>query len=276
VTHAAKEADFAPSGVITLTTDIGHKGPFVAMMKGVMLCRFPTAKIVDVTHETSPHFPAEAGFWLERSYRYFPLGSVHLGVVDPGVGTGREILVVVSDGHVFVAPDNGLIGTIAERENARVHRLDLDEVPGVDRDAVSATFHGRDVFAPLGAELAAGRVKPNSLGPTVDSVVPSWIEPPTVTKKRVAGVVVTRDSFGNLITNIDAELIEAFKSPVVVAGGLVFPLRRTYSSVSPGDYLALVNSFGVVELARAEKSAAEGLGLSRGAPVRIEEGPVGA
>lgn len=272
VSSASQDATFHASGVITLTTDIGHKGPFVAMMKGVMLRRFSAAKIVDLTHETSPHFPAEAGFWLERSYRYFPEGTVHLAVVDPSVGTGREILVVLCDGHCFVAPDNGLIGSIAERERASVHRLDLDEVPGIDRAAVSATFHGRDVFAPLGAELAAGRVKPSSLGPTVDAVVPSWIEEPTVTKARVSGIVVTHDNFGNLITNIDAALLEPFKNPVVVAGGLTFPVRRTYGEVSPGDYMALINSFGVVELARAEQSAIEGLGLSRGAPVRIQEG----
>ena len=103
---------FEPSGVITLTTDFGHKGPFVATMKGVMLGRFAAAKVIDLTHETSVHFPAEAGFWLKRSHRYFPAGTTHVAVVDPGVGTQRDIIVSVVDGHAFVAPDNGLLAPL--------------------------------------------------------------------------------------------------------------------------------------------------------------------
>ncbi len=265
---------FQPSGVITLTTDFGHKGPFVATMKGMMLTRFPAARIVDLTHETDVHFPAEAGFWLSRAFRYFPRGTTHVAVVDPGVGTHRDIIVVTAAGHAFVAPDNGLLAPIAEREDAVTHRLDLDRArrPEVlDLGEVSATFEGRDVFAPIGAELAAGRLLPADLGPRTDAVVPSWIDEPRVLGHEITGVVVAVDNFGNLITNIDGALFDGFAAPVARAAGRTFKLRRTYGDVTPGDYLALVNSFGVLELARAERSAAESLGLGRGAPVVVVE-----
>jgi S-adenosyl-L-methionine hydrolase (adenosine-forming) len=256
--------------VITLTTDFGHKGPFVATMKGVMLSRFREAQIVDLTHETVVHFPAEAGFWLTRAYSYFPRGTVHLAVVDPGVGTERDIVVVAHDGHAFVAPDNGLLAPLAEREGARAYRLDLARDPGLALPSISATFHGRDIFAPVGAELASGRKRPADLGPSLDALVPSWIDEPRVAPGRVSGVIIAVDNFGNLISNIDQSLVAGIAEPVVRAGGLSFPLRRTYGDVQPGDYLALVNSFGVVEIARAERSAAEGLGLGRGAPLVVE------
>jgi S-adenosyl-L-methionine hydrolase (adenosine-forming) len=262
---------FEPCGVISITTDFGHKGPFIGTMKGMILMRFPAARIVDLTHETLVHWPAEAGFWIARSYRYFPHGSLHVGVVDPGVGTGRAILALEYDGHAFLAPDNGLLGALAARPGARAYRLD----PGrLERHAIrepSATFHGRDIFAPVAGELASGRMRPHDLGPVVTDVVPSWLEDPDVTQGRVSGVVVTLDHFGNLITNVEGGLLARFRHAVVHAGGHALALKRTYGDVSPGEYLALVNSFGVLEIARAEQSAADGLGLGRGAPVTIVE-----
>src|SRR5205807_947247 len=182
------------SGVITITTDFGHQGPFVGVMKGCMLARFPAARIIDLTHEIVVHWPAEAGFWLARAFGYFPAGTVHVAVVDPGVGTSRSIVAVRA-----------------------------------------------------------------------------WVEDPAVEPRSVTGVVISIDHFGNLITNIDAALIERFRLPLVHAGNHSFPLLRTYGDSRPGEYLALVNSFGVVEIARAENSAAEGLGLSRGAPVVVRD-----
>jgi S-adenosylmethionine hydrolase len=133
----------------------------------------------------------------------------------------------------------------------------------------SATFHGRDIFAPLAAELAAGRLAPADLGPPVTDLIPGWLEEPVVGLGQVTGSVVTIDHFGNLITNIDARYLAGLSHPAVRLAGRELLLRRTYSDVRPGDYLALVNSFGVVEVARAERSAAEGLGLDRGAPVVV-------
>lgn len=260
------------SGVITLTTDFGHHDPFVGVMKGRILSRFPQGKLVDLTHEIVVHWPAEAGFWLARSFEYFPAGTVHVAVVDPGVGTSRDIIVVVAHGHVFVAPDNGLLAPIVTGyADAQVIRVTPTRLARIGVSRVSATFHGRDIFAPIAAEIAAGRSTPESLGEAVSAstLVPSWVDDPTVEPSSVTGVVMTIDHFGNLISNIDAHLIERFRLPLVHAGNHAFPLMRTYGDTPPGEYLALVNSFGVVEIARAQQSAAEGLGLSRGAPVVV-------
>jgi S-adenosylmethionine hydrolase len=264
-------SSFAPCGVITLTTDIGHKGPFVATMKGVILTRFPAARVIDLTHEIDVHFPAEAGFWLARAYRWFPPGTVHVAVIDPGTGTGRDVIAVLVDGHAFLAPDNGLLASLADRPSARVYTVDLADPRRLELGPISHTFHGRDVFAPIGADLASGRRKPERLGKPADTVIPSWIEDPAVTQGVVHGVVVTFDHFGNLITNVSGEHLARFRRPVVHAGGQEFEVRRTYGDAKPGEFLALVNSFDALELACAEQSAAERLGLGRGAPVEVRE-----
>jgi S-adenosyl-L-methionine hydrolase (adenosine-forming) len=262
----------APSGVITITTDFGHQGPFVGVIKGVILSRFREARLIDLTHEILVHWPAEAGFWLARSYHYFPPGTVHVAVVDPGVGTSRSIVAVAAGGHYFLAPDNGLLAPVVSRaREAQIIRLGNAQLQRITAVRPSATFHGRDIFAPVAAELAAGRVRLAELGEPLDTLVPSWVDEPTIETRSVAGVVITIDHFGNLITNIDAPLIERFRVPIVHAGRHAFSLLRTYGDAQPGDYLALVNSFGVVEIARAENSAAEGLGLSRGAPIVVRD-----
>jgi S-adenosylmethionine hydrolase len=262
----------APSGVITITTDFGHQGPFVGVMKGAILSRFPAARLVDLTHEVLVHWPAEAGFWLSHAYQYFPAGTVHVAVVDPGVGTARAILAVAADGHLFLAPDNGLLAPLVARAaGARIVRLSSQGLARLKIQRISATFHGRDIFAPVAAELAAGRVQLEALGEPVTTLVPSWVEEPSVETRSVTGLIITQDHFGNLITNIPANLIERFRLPLVHAGNHALPLLRTYGETRPGEYLALVNSFGVIEIARAEGSAAEGLGLGRGAPVIVRD-----
>ena len=262
----------APCGVITITTDFGHQGPFVGVIKGCILTRFPAARLIDLTHEIVVHWPAEAGFWLARSFDYFPTGTVHMAVVDPGVGTSRHIVAVRAGGHYFLAPDNGLLApVIARAGESLIVRVGAAQLARLGVQRPSATFHGRDIFAPVAAELAAGRCRIEELGEAVTSLVPSWVEDPTVESRSVSGVVITNDHFGNLITNIDAGLIERFRLPLVHAGNHAFPLLRTYGDTRPGEYLALVNSFGVIEIARAENSAADGLGLSRGAPVVVRD-----
>jgi S-adenosylmethionine hydrolase len=268
VTGTARE--FAASGVVTLTTDFGLKDPFVGVMKGRLVEGFPAVRIIDLTHEIPAHWPAEAGFWLSRSFRYFPVGTVHVAVVDPGVGSARAIAVVEAEGHLFLAPDNGLLAPVVESASVACARhVSGEALSRLGVDAPSATFHGRDVFAPLAAAVAAGRLRPADLGDAVDELVPGWVEEPTVGLGQVTGTVVTIDHFGNLITNIEARHLEALVHPVARVAGRDLSLRRTYSDVRPGDYLALVNSFGVLEIARAERSAAEGLGLARGAPVTV-------
>jgi hypothetical protein len=261
---------FSASGVVTLTTDFGLADPFVGVMKGQLVARFPGVRIIDLTHEIPAHWPAEAGFWLERSFRYFPAGTVHVAVVDPGVGSAREIAAVEAEGHLFLAPDNGLLAPVFESAaGAAARHVAGALLSRLGIDAPSATFHGRDIFAPLAAEVAAGRLQPADLGAPTAELVPGWIEDPVVAAGQVTGTVVTIDHFGNLITNIEARHVKFLPHPVVRVAGREFALRRTYSDVRPGDYVALVNSFGVVEIAQAESNAAEGLGLARGAPVTM-------
>ena len=264
-------SDWQPSGVITITTDFGHKGPFAGVMQGVILKRFRDASIIDLAHDIPAHWPPEAGFWINRSYQYFPDGSIHIAIVDPGVGTEREIIIAEYDGHLFMAPDNGLLAPILEKADA-IYQLTGDKMAKLGLSAPSATFHGRDIFAPVAAEMAAGRLKPAEIGDLTAQWTPGWIDEPDVQAGRISGVIVTVDAFGNLISNIDAGLIESFKQPVAHLAGHDFELKATYGRASPGDYLALINSFGVLEIARAEGSAADGLGSERGAPITVIEG----
>ena len=262
-----------PSGVITITTDFGHKGPFAAVMKGVIVERFPEAKIIDLIHDIPAQWPPEAGFWVSRAYKYFPKGTVHLAIVDPGVGTERDILLVQYDRHFFLAPDNGLLSPILDNaEDAQVFKLDLCCFKRLGLGEPSATFHGRDIFAPIAADIASGRTNLVSVGLPANEWIPGWIDEPEVAPGRVSGVIITVDTFGNLISNIDRRLIERFRAPVAHIAGREISMQTTYGRATPGDYLALVNSFDVIEVARAEGNAAEGLGLERGAPIVISDG----
>lgn len=258
--------------IITLTTDFGHKGPFVAVMKGVILRHAPDTHIIDLTHEIHVHWPAEAGFWLSRAYRYFPAGTVHMAVVDPGVGTERNIVALEFDGHVFVAPDNGLLPAVFENGgHFKAWRMSDEWHAAQGWPTPSNTFHGRDIFAPLAAAIATGRVRPADIGPAVPELIPSLLEEPAREGRELRGCVVTIDHFGNLITNIDERHLADLRRPLIRVAGRQFTLQQTYGRVQPGDFLALINSFGVVEIARAEGSAADGLGLGRGAPVFVAD-----
>lgn len=266
-------AGFSPSGVITLTSDFGLRDPFVGVMKGRVLSRWAGARIIDLTHEILAHWPAEAGFWLSRAYRYFPVGTVHVAVVDPGVGTARQIALVAAEGHLFLAPDNGLLWPIVQRAaHAESWQLRADGLSRLGLQRVSATFHGRDIFAPLAAELAAGRIELAEIARPCAELVPAWVDEPIVSAGRIQGTVITVDHFGNLLSNIDGELLEGWREPLVRIGQQHLPLRRTYGDVRPGEALALINSFGVIEVAVAERRALDVLGVSRGAPVTVVEG----
>ena len=193
-------------------------------------------------------------------------------VVDPGVGTERDIVAVEFDGHVFLAPDNGLLpGIFGTAAGFKAYRLSEPWRTGRDWPTPSSTFHGRDIFAPLAAEIAAGQCVPAEIGPAVDELIPTLLDEPTLAGDQIHGTVVTIDHFGNLITNIGRPLLRDFRQPEALVSGQRFDIRDTYGHATPGDFLALVNSFDVIEIARAEGSAADGLGLGRGAPVTIRE-----
>ena len=261
------------SGVITMTTDFGHKGPFAAVMRGVILSRNPNAHVVDLAHDIPPQWPPEAGFWISRAYPYFPRGTIHMAIVDPGVGTERQILVVEYDSHVFIAPDNGLLAPLLDHaENPHIWQLDVNRLTSLNLPKPSATFHGRDIFAPVAAELAAGRLSLTAVGKSVSEWTPGWLDDPEVIAGKVSGAVITIDAFGNLISNIDQSFIKDFREPVAHIAGHQIPMLTTYGRAKPGALLALVNSFGVIEIAKSEGSAADGLGSDRGAPVVITDG----
>jgi S-adenosylmethionine hydrolase len=267
-------AAFRANGLITLTTDFGSREPFVGIMKGVMLAAAAQLRFVDMAHEVSPFQPVEAGFWLSRALRYFPAGTLHVAVVDPGVGTPRDLIVALSGEQALLAPDNGLLAPLAARGNIeRIIRVDLTRLVQFGVSDVSATFHGRDVFAPLAAAIASGRCAPADLGPELATLNSTgW--PATMTRADggVAGVIVAVDRFGNLISNIESSAVVALSSPSVLIGDLALPLRRTYGDANAGDYLGLINSFDVLEVARARGNAAAGLNLAVGAPISAVPG----
>ncbi|HEY2591796.1 MAG TPA: SAM-dependent chlorinase/fluorinase [Steroidobacteraceae bacterium] len=277
---------FRPCGVVTLTTDFGLEDPFVGVMKGRIVERFPAARVIDLTHAIPPQAAAEAGFWLSRSFEYFPEGTVHVAVVDPGVGTDRAIVCVATRGHALIAPDNGLLAPVVARAaDSEISELAPSTLSALGIRSVSATFHGRDIFAPVAAELAAGRLAPSDLGKRRSGLTQSPLEerglpdgPGTPSAAQaghsLSGRVVTIDHFGNLITDIDSSRLAPLRDPHVTIGGRVVPYRRTYGEVRQGELVALVNSFDALEIALAEGSAAATLGVGRGAPVLVWSSPL--
>src|SRR4051812_19286460 len=158
-------AEFRANGLVTLTTDFGLREPFVGIMKGVMLAHAAHLRFIDMAHEVSAFQPVEAGFWLAGALRYFPAGTLHMAVGDPGVGTERALLVALSSEQALLVPDNGLLAPLAVRRKIdRIFRIDNTRLVQFGVSDVSATFHGRDVFAPLAAAIASGRCKPSDLG----------------------------------------------------------------------------------------------------------------
>lgn len=261
---------FSPSGCITLTTDFGAGSPFVGVMKAVILNRLPSARIIDLFHGVAPYDADEAGFWLGRSYAWSAPGTVHVAVVDPGVGSSRRIIAAYLDGHVFLAPDNGLLDqAFASRSGVEYRVLDVPVLPGIELPTVSATFHGRDIFAPVAAGLAAGVYNFAALGPPVADITGARTVAPRYSAGRVEGVVISVDHYGNLISNIDREWLSEMSSPRVECAGMSCPLVTTYSDGSPGEPVALINSFGVVEVACSGGHAAGRLGVGRGARITV-------
>jgi len=257
--------------IVALTTDFGTRDLFVGLMKVQVHARCPAARVVDLTHELPAFDPAAGAFWLERAARWCPAGTVHVAVVDPGVGSARRLLAAVAGGQVFLGPDNGLLGAVLESPG-RAHVIDLGRLERLGLGVPSATFHGRDVLAPLAAELAAGRVEVEALGPAIDDWVRSPVPRPTRERRGWRGAVVLLDRYGNAFTNLGPKQIGAASNPVIVVKSLRLPLRRTYRDVPAGSPLALVNSFDAIEIAVAQGDAGAQLELRPGTPVWLEAG----
>jgi S-adenosylmethionine hydrolase len=255
-----------PRPVVALLTDFGLDDPFVGIMKGVVLSRCPEATLIDLTHGILPQAVVEGAFWLERSVDWLPRGSIVVAVVDPGVGTARRPLVLEALGRIFVGPDNGLLSPLAARDPASAAYVIDSELLGLD--VPSRTFHGRDVFAPVAAELAACRLSPSGVGPRAEHFEAKPLPRATAKGTVVTGKVVTVDRFGNLITCIERALLPT--GPAVAEIGAARAVVRTaYGEAAPGELVAVVNAFDVLEVAVRDGSAARSLGVGRGAEVVV-------
>jgi len=248
--------------VITLLTDFGTADGYVGEMKGVIYAMLPQAQVVDIAHDVAPQDVDGARLAIARYWRRFPLGTVHLVVVDPGVGTARAALAVHSDGRFLVGPDNGVLSPALLRADARVVELAMPA-------QASATFHGRDVFAPAATRLAGGSPL-EALGTTYDApVLRRTPEARRQADGTVSGEVIAVDRFGNLITNLVAP-----RGGSVMLGGRVVPIVRSYGDGASGDVVALTGSSGLLEIAVRDGSACRTLEAARGVPVLLRPAPV--
>ena len=258
--------------VVTLLTDFGTRDPYGGIMKGVILSLSPGTVIVDISHEVEAHDVREGAFLIPEYYPYFPSGTVHVAVVDPTVGSRRRPIAVVKDGHVFIGPDNGIF-TLLLMPPFRTYMLEEIPCPRVRR---SATFHGRDLFAPAAAEVARG-LDPSLLGPPVSDPVFLDGMKAAVYGDRLVGEVIRFDRFGNAITNIDGETVRAFSAGKTIGislAGLRFPgLSRTYCD---GEVTCLVGSNGYIECALYCGNLRATYGIKKGDRVTVTaEGPEG-
>ncbi|NNE69651.1 MAG: SAM-dependent chlorinase/fluorinase [Rhodothermales bacterium] len=259
-----------PSGIITFLTDFGTRDAYVSAMKGVALSVLPEANLVDISHDIPPQDVMQAAFVLRESAAWFPTGTVHVCVVDPGVGTERAAIAIRSQDQYFVGPDNGIFSLVLGRAD---HEAVVLDNPDFWRSAdLSTTFHGRDVFAPAAAHLAAGRSL-DQLGSPLDKLRPLHWALPIHDDQGIRGWVVHVDRFGNCITNITRDVFEAgrldrrFKC---YAGTVIVDqLRATYGSVEAGDPVLLFNSSGLLEIAVSRGNGAELYGLRTGSPINV-------
>ena len=261
--------DAAPAPpIVTVTTDFGTADFYAAAMKGAVLRQCPRATVVDVTHAVPRHDVLYGSIVLERAVDAFPPGTVHVAVVDPGVGTGRRLLVARWPGQTVVCPDNGLLTWAWRRRGPAAALYELTWRPA----AHSAVFHGRDIIAPAAGMLAAG-TSPERLGRWVNDPVLLDVAP--ATDPSTGGTIIHIDHFGNATTNVPADVLRgADVADVRAAGRSLGPLRTTYGDVARGQPLALVGSSGLLEVAVREGSAAAVLGLAVGDAVTLGLTPV--
>lgn len=256
--------------IITLLTDFGLKDPYVASMKGVILSINPQCTLVDITHQVSPYDIKEGAFILAQAYSTFPKGTIHLSVVDPGVGSPRKPILFVTKNYFFIGPDNGLFTFALKREK-------LKKVIALGKmefflPEVSPTFHGRDLFAPVAAHLSFG-IAPESFG----RVIKSWNEisfpEPVLRQEKLIGEVVHIDTFGNLVCNIDYKNLHKFSKsrPFVIKIGkrTMRGLKKGYWEGRKDEPMALIGSGGFLEISVREGNAQRLLKAKKGDPIKI-------
>lgn len=260
--------------IVSLLTDFGIEDEYVGVMKAVILSINPTAVTVDLTHQIPPQNIFHAAQVISASYRFFPGKSIHVIVVDPGVGSERAILAYEKRGHIFIAPDNGVLTLLVEETGE--DRIYLVQNPDYFLNPVSRTFHGRDIFAPVAAYLSKG-VAIERLGPMLgtDKIMRLAIPKAFVDEAgAIVGNIVSTDHFGNLITNIDLKLLDRYgirpKNAVIALGDVKLEgIHNHYSSVSPGIALAVIGSRGVIEIAVNQGNARTTLRAVVGELVRV-------
>jgi S-adenosylmethionine hydrolase len=259
--------------LITLTTDFGSKDPFVGIMKGVIVSINPSVKIIDITHNISPQGILEAAYTLEMSYASFPHKTIHVAVVDPGVGSARRPLLVATDYYYFIGPDNGIFSRIYRlAESLIVIHITAEHYFLPQR---SSTFHGRDVFAPAAAWMSKGIDIERFGDPITDYVILQEPAPMSSSNNMVEGEVVYIDRFGNLMTNIPGQKINISGSgkphdgPKVVVRNRDVPLKKNYSEAGDKELCSLVNSFGYLELFVNCGNASSDFGINVGEKVEV-------
>jgi S-adenosylmethionine hydrolase len=262
------------ASIVTLTTDFGNKDSFAGSMKGAILKVNPVAQIVDISHEVGPQDIWEAAFTLKTAYHYFPKGTVHLAVVDPGVGGGRRPIIVVTESYYFVGPDNGIFSLVfLEAERIRVHHITASHYFLSDH---GPTFHGRDIFAPVAAWLAKG-IPSGNFGDEIEDYVKLNVPVAKKSPNSIDGHVIHIDRFGNAITNITYNDIQALlpegsaTAPlsVTVVGREVKGLKSFYAEAAPGEPGAIINSSGYLEIFLFKQNARTALSIKRGEAVKL-------
>ena len=255
--------------IITLTTDFGVSDHFVGVMKGVILGIQPSAQVIDISHGVQPYEIADGAFTIAQAYRYFPKKTIHVVVVDPGVGSARRAILAEMAGQYFVAPDNGVLSMVFAREQPKVRHITSERF---FLHPVSRTFHGRDVFSPVAAHLAAG-VTPAQFGKRIEDYLRAEFDKPAHTGKHTwTGAILKADHFGNLATNFHIDQFPALRThPFSLNAGLqaITRLALTFSECAPGELFVIVGSSGYIEIAASQGSAAKALGCSAGTPVEL-------
>jgi S-adenosylmethionine hydrolase len=259
--------------IVTLTTDFGHNDHFVGVIKGVILKLAPETEIVDICHDVRPYDILDGAFTLVQAYRYFPTWTIHMVVVDPGVGTARRPILANSDGHWFVAPDNGVLSFMYSKEpDHKVRHITSEHY---FLSPVSQTFQARDVFAPVVGWMARG-VESQKFGEYIEDYVKfAPPKPKVISEKAVQGVVLKVDRFGNLITNLTPEDLPALfqENPpafkMIVGKTEVTKLNLNYAQSPANEVFIIVGSSGYLELSTNRGSAARILQVDRGAQVGV-------
>ncbi|RLG72222.1 MAG: hypothetical protein DRO11_02710 [Methanobacteriota archaeon] len=254
--------------VVTLTTDLGVSDWYVGAMKGVITSICPETTIVDITHEIPRHSIETAAFVVSTCFQWFPPKTIHIVLVDPGVGTERKAILLEANKHIFLAPDNGVLTYILDKDVKKVYEITNT---GLMLPNISKTFHGRDIFAPVAAHLARG-VPTNQVGPELskESLVQLNILTPRVDRNTLLGAIIHIDTFGNIITNMPGEWIKKVgEAPQLFHHSTKHALRRVETYNDHSGLLLLVGSHGYLEIAVAKGSAAAKLGANVGEPCKI-------